>query len=196
MTFRARGCRQSANAGSTSRFDFGQLALIVVFQHNHPIIDIFRPVAIGQEFVGVRAKLVQKFRHLAVMPGDEDGAVGFASREPMRQGLHFLVGKGLLDLEPARLREGGDRQARAVAVLRIRGRDNRVDFHRRAIDPQMLEIIYIGLGACYAGGRETRAAVVALRLFRMANNEQRIAGEAGGRDIVIVIVMMVMMMAR
>ena len=56
----------------------------------------------------------------------------------------------------------------------------------------MLEVICIGLGARHAGRRKAGAPIIARRLLSMADDKQRIVGEAGGRDIFIIMVMVMM----
>src|ERR1700722_4333590 len=112
-----------------------------------------------------------------MMPGDENGPVGRAGREPMRQRLDLLVGKRLLNFDPARLTKRRDGEARTIAILRIGGSDNRVALYRRAIEREMREIIRIGICARLTRGREARIAF-AIGLLSVTNDQQRITGKA------------------
>ena len=53
-----------------------------------------------------------------MMPGDENGAIWRARREPMRQRLDLFVEKRLLNFDPARLTERRDGEARTIAILK------------------------------------------------------------------------------
>ena len=97
-------------------------------QLNQPAELIVRPFGIGQEFFGVRAQRAKQLGNLPVMPADQNIGAGRMAMEFLGQFLKLVVIEPAVNLDPQRLGNRFEGEARTMTVWGIRGGKEVVQF--------------------------------------------------------------------
>ena len=131
----------------------------VVAQLDQPAELVVRPLAVGQDFFGLRAQRTKQLGNVPVMPADLNVGAGRMGLDFLGQLLKLAVVEPAVILEPERFGKRFESEPRAMAVAGIRSSEQVVQFQRLSVNLVTFEVANVSRRAGIANGRQSVAGV-------------------------------------